>query len=270
MSEYWISPPHFGPLGAKNTTVVHTPRNIDLPAHVVLSPELGGADSSGGGILQKQQKKKKYLCLSFWLMGLALLTTGAIIVALFLVPETELAVQGNSDSRGYLTLNCLDLLPLEDKVKNSEVVCVGSMLPDMSLKVDQVIKGDMGRRKFQISPAGKSCFEATSSPQVFFLSPERQSRSVKDKESIDYWMPKYRALVASEKAVDIITHLASSENKELLVSPKLESTEAGKTRQPFLIINSGLICGGRGQIRVVFVAPLSVGHWELLGVNYEA
>ena len=102
-------------------------------------------------------------------------------------------------------------------------------MPDMSLKVDQVIKGDMGRRKFQISPAGKSCFEATSSPQVFFLSPERQSRSVKDKESIDYWMPKYRALVASEKAVDIITHLASSENKELLVSPKLESTEAGKT-----------------------------------------
>ena len=164
-------------------------------------------------------------------MGLALLTTGAIIVALFLVPETELA-NGNSDndSSSYLSrTNCLDLLPLEDKVKNSEVVCVGSMLPDMSLKVDQVIKGDMGRRKFQISPAGKSCFEATSSPQVFFLSPERQSRSVKDKESIDYWMPKYRALVASEKAVDIITHLASSENKELLVSPKLESTEAGKT-----------------------------------------
>ena len=269
MSEYWISPPHFGPLGAKNTTVVHTPRNIDLPAHVVLSPDLG---SDPGGVLQKQQKKKKYVCLSFWLMGLALLTTGAIIVALFLVPETELA-NGNSDndSSSYLSrTNCLDLLPLEDKVKNSEVVCVGSMMPDMSLKVEQVIKGDLDLSHLQISPAGKSCFEATSSPQVFFLSPERQSRSVKQSSSSHYWMPKYRALVASEKAVDIIKHLAS-ENQAL---DNIQVSTEGKTTIYFLgsplIINSGLICGGRGLIRVVFVAPLSVGHWELLGVNYEA
>ena len=31
MSEYWISPPHFGTLSKSNSTVVHTPRNVDLP-----------------------------------------------------------------------------------------------------------------------------------------------------------------------------------------------------------------------------------------------
>ena len=250
MSEYWISPPHFGTLGAKNTTVVHTPRNIDLPAHVVLpEPDNGN---------HKQQKKRKYLCLSFWLMGLALLTTGAIIVAMFLVPETELASRNSQDS--YLqTATCLDLLPLEDKVKNSDLVLVGSMNPDMSLKVDRIIKGDQGPLSIEVSAAGKSCFEATSSPQVFFLSPERQGRSVK---ASNIWLPKYRALAATEKVVDIIVNLVEN---AAIVSPlptlQIEVSTEGKKLVHFLCVHlnswvvvlvllltgSGLI-SGRGQI----------------------
>ena len=226
MSEYWISPPHFGTMGAKNTTVVHTPRNIDLPAHVVLQePETG---------LQKQQKKRKYLCLSFWLMGLALLTTGAIIVAMFLVPETDL--HRNTDFLQAQT--CLDLLPLEDKVKNSELVLVGSVMPDMTLTLDKVIKGELKvlqDETMKISEAGKSCFEASPRRQVFFLVSERQGRSVTQASasrttSNSILMPKFQALEASEKVVEIIENLATFNAKQVVEIPQeeIEATTEGK------------------------------------------
>ena len=227
MSEYWISPPHFGTMGAKNTTVVHTPRNIDLPAHVVLQePETG---------LQKQQKKRKYLCLSFWLMGLALLTTGAIIVAMFLVPETDL--HRNTDFLQAQT--CLDLLPLEDKVKKAELVLVGSVRPDMSLALDKVIKGNLDVQKevtMKISEAGKSCFEASPKRQVFFLVSERQGRSVTSTASKvspnAILLPKFQALEASDKVIDIIEHLATLNAKQVVkpIQKDVETTTEGKKK----------------------------------------
>ena len=234
MSEYWISPPHFGTMGAKNTTAVHTPRNIDLPAHVVLQePETG---------LQKQQKKRKYLCLSFWLMGLALLTTGAIIVAMFLVPETDLRDR-NTDFLQAQT--CLDLLPLEDKVKHAELVLVGSVMPDMTLNLDKVIKGELKVHQdvtMKISEAGKSCFEASPRRQVFFLVSERQGRSVTRASASQtsmnsILMPKFQALEASDKVVEIIENLAilnAQQTLNIQAQKEVETTTEGKMVFNFL------------------------------------
>ena len=113
-------------------TVVHTPRNVDLPSHVVLQ------DSE----MNQKQRKRKCVCLSIWMLGLVLLTAGAIVVAHFLVPETfhQNSVKTETTSTFSQLQICQDVVPLEDKVKNSDLIVVGSVLPDMTLKVIKIIK----------------------------------------------------------------------------------------------------------------------------------
>ena len=96
MSEYWISPPHFGTLSKSSAaTVVHTPRNVDLPAHVVLQ------DSKPEMNQKQKQRKRKCLCLSLWMLGLICVTAGAIVVAHFLMPET---FQSNGNKTLYVVI----------------------------------------------------------------------------------------------------------------------------------------------------------------------
>ena len=74
-----------------------------------------------------------------------MLTAGSIVVAHFLIPEvsefhkaeSSLAIQKTT------THSCSDLLPLEEKVRNSEFIVVGKVLPDMALQVGKVIKGNL-------------------------------------------------------------------------------------------------------------------------------
>ena len=195
MSEYWISPPHFGTMG-KSTTVVHAPRNVDLPAHVVLQE----TETVG------KQRKRKCLCLSVWLVGLILLTAGAIVVAHYLIPES---MYNQKSENSFMQLQtCPDMLPLEDKVKNSEYIAVGSVLPDLALDVSKMIKGEF-MVNAKLHETGKDCFQQSASRQVFFLSPsERQGRVLDEEDKRQhYYMPKYQSLMASTKIVDIVEKL---------------------------------------------------------------
>lgn len=103
--------------------------------------------------------------------------------------------------------NCQDILPLEDKVINSDLVIVGSVLPDMSLEVVKIIKGHSLHRP-KLPENGKACFENSAARQIFFLSTERQGRSVAEHEMDQLYIPKYPALIATPKIVDIVEKLA--------------------------------------------------------------
>ena len=226
MSEYWISPPHFGTLAKNNSnSVVHTPRNVELPSHVVLTEKP-----------ENQQGKRKCICLSIWLFGLVLLTAGAIVVAHFLIPEVSVLKEEN---KFHQIQTCPNLLPLEDKVKNSEYIVVGQVLPDLALEVIKVIKGaDLKEPK--LHEIGQSCFEKGVPRQIFFLAAERQGRSL---SGYFYYLPKYHALSASPKVVEIVEKLVLEE-QEISVTfkttavPKvteISTTTEGKTHMNLLI-----------------------------------
>ena len=221
MSEYWISPPHFGTMGKSSATVVHTPRNVDLPSHVVLQ------DSNG-----QKQRKRKCLCLSFWMLGLVMLTAGAIVVAHFLIPEPSAKLPQKSRENSPTQQSCKDVLPLEDKVKNTDLIVVGSVMPDMTLKVIKIIKGSSLHRRPKLPESGKSCFESTNARQIFFLASERQGRSVAKSNFDQIYVPKYPALRATPKIVEIVEKLVVdtssvlSEEQPIMVKPVHESSMA--------------------------------------------
>ena len=228
MSEYWISPPHFGTMGKSSATVVHTPRNVDLPSHVVLE------DSNG-----QKQRKRKCLCLSFWMLGLVMLTAGAIVVAHFLIPEPSATLPQKARENSPIVQSCQDVLPLEDKVKNTDLIVVGSVMPDMTLKVIKIIKGSSLHRP-KLPESGKSCFESTHAKQVFFLASERQGRSVAKSNFDQIYVPKYPALRATPKIVEIVEKLvvdtSVSEEQPFMVKPVHESSIAvteGRSRFRF-------------------------------------
>ena len=138
--------------------------------------------------------------------------------------------------------NCQDILPLEDKVKNSDLVIVGSVLPDMSLEVVKIIKGHSLHRA-KLPENGKACFENSATRQIFFLSTERQGRSVAEHEMDQIYVPKYPALRATPKIVDIIEKLAldiGEKQPTVLAEPVLQGSlnvEGKKNR--FLICGMG-------------------------------
>lgn len=217
MSEYWISQPNFGTTTMKST-VVHTPRNVDLPVHVVLKE----AEN------KNNNRKRKCLCLSVWLIGLLLLTAGAVVVAHFLMPETFVGGSNNDSFRQVST--CSDILPLEDKVRNAEIILVGAILPNMSVEVVKMIKGQPFVNWPKLHKS--ECFEQSATRQIFFLAPERQGRSVVA-ENEDFFMPKYQALIATPKVVEIVEKLAAEfGEKVLLVTPQpvmtFETSTEGK------------------------------------------
>ena len=64
--------------------------------------------------------------------------------------------------------------PVGTKVKNSEFIVVGKVLPDMALEVDKIIKGNLNlqQSKLQLDKQD-SCFQQSSANQVFFLATDR-------------------------------------------------------------------------------------------------
>lgn len=216
MSEYWISQPNF----SMKSTVVHTPRNVDLPVHVVLKEN-------------KNNRKRKCLCLSIWLVGLLLLTAGAIVVAHFLMPESFTA---DSDTDSYRQVStCSDMLPLEDKVRNAEIILVGAILPNMSVEVVKMIKGQPFVNWPKLHKS--ECFEQSATRQIFFLAPERQGRSV---DNEDFFMPKYQALIATPKVVEIVEKLAfeykDKEEIRLVTPQPVINIEASTEGKLFMLI----------------------------------
>ena len=162
--------------------------------------------------------------MSFWLFGLILLTAGSIVVAHFLIPEVSEFQQDKSS----LIQTCSDLLPLEDKVRNSEYIVVAKVLPDMALEIDQVIKGNLQKQsKLQLEKQ-ESCFQQSSANQVFFLAPDRQGRSLTSSEAESYYLPKYQALMASPKIIRIVEKLVMETGYLTTQTPKLHTTTESK------------------------------------------
>lgn len=79
-------------MGRKKHTV-HAPRNVDLPAHVVMIPAGSGSStgSSENGNGKKDKNGKKCLCLSSWLTGLILLCVGVVVIAHYMLTDTRTA-----------------------------------------------------------------------------------------------------------------------------------------------------------------------------------
>ena len=94
-------------MGRKKVTV-HAPRNVDLPAHVVMIPAGSGSSGSSDGstITGKKDAKnggKKCLCLWSWLTGLILLCVGVVVIAHYMLTDTSrTAVTDGSGMRGRL------------------------------------------------------------------------------------------------------------------------------------------------------------------------
>ncbi len=229
MSEYWISAPHFnhnGTMGNKSSTV-HTPRNVELPTSAIIKNE----DERG------RHRRKKCVCLTLWLLGLILLCAGAIAVAHVLIPETSreaTEVTGSSglerlNSRQYNTVGqvmmCSESVPLEEKVTTSDFIVVATVLPEMQLEVNRVLKGppmlEDAVGPLQLEESGKVCFEASPQRQIFFLtsapdltsssSSKREGRSF-DERAITLLLPKYKTLKATPKAAEIILKLVKFYN----------------------------------------------------------
>ena len=154
-----------------------------------------------------KQRKKKCLCLSIWLIGLILLTIGAIVMAYFLIPEES------SLSKFQQVQACPDLLPLEDKVKNSEVIVVASMVEKLTLEIQQILKGNIDSSKYLKLQQGLCLTENFAESSVFFLTAERKGRSLENKQ---LYIAQFQSILASEKVIEVV---------ELLLDEKLTSTE---------------------------------------------
>ena len=80
-------------MGRKKVTV-HAPRNVDLPAHVVMIPAGSGSSGSSDGSTITGKKDannsgKKCLCLWSWLTGLILLCVGVVVIAHYMLTDTS-------------------------------------------------------------------------------------------------------------------------------------------------------------------------------------
>ena len=152
----------------------------------------------------------------------------------FYKAESSLAIQETTHS-------CSDLLPLEDKVKNSEFIVVGKVLPDMALEVGKVIKGNLQLQKSKLQlDKQESCYQKSSVVnQVFFLAPDRHGRSLA-RSSSDlseyYYLPKYQALKATPKIIQIVEKIVFDNEELPMLNQEIQKTTESK---PFLFI---LLC----------------------------
>jgi hypothetical protein len=248
MSEYWISAPHLNTMTGGNksgSTVVHTPRNVDLP---VYQPEVGKSSGS-----------RKWLCLSVWLIGLILLSIGAIVVAHFLIPEQiQHQKHQNDDIFRHDSTSCSSAdggSPTETlayKVKHSDLIVVASVLPDMTLSVMKSLKG--GSLNLAPKLHKSDCFEQSSARQILFLIPDRTGRSVSQHV---LYVAKFQAVMASPKVIDIVEKLALLGAKEqqhlVTLQPVKQSEIEGKNKCFFKTLeNFTILIYCRQLLRVRF------------------
>ena len=72
-------------MGKKSSVVVHTPRNVDLPPHVVMirgseDEALYMSSENGEQKPTVSYPRKRCFCLCAWLFGLILLCIGVFII----------------------------------------------------------------------------------------------------------------------------------------------------------------------------------------------
>ena len=117
----------------KSSKVV-SPRNVDLPSHVVIraSPPM---------IKKPKGQRKRCLCLTAWLAGLILLCIGVVVVANYLLPggghEADQSLSNNGEDI------CLGDENLEQKAALSHAIVVAknNMEDETTVDVNKVLKG---------------------------------------------------------------------------------------------------------------------------------
>jgi len=218
-------------MGRKKVTV-HAPRNVDLPAHVVMIPVGSGSSSGGssedGGHGKKSKSGKKCLCLSSWLTGLILLCVGVVVIAHYMLTDTARSVAGMRRTSGLQAdqmaqVSCQDstTTTLEDKIVSSDLIITASLEQKMGgtdlfhvhrdgrrpLKGGGDARGDFWLKVNSTSP----CFESYSvaaagpSPQVLFL------RRVGEEP---LFAPRFHPLPFSTKLVELMQKVINSRTGE--------------------------------------------------------
>ncbi|CAB4061570.1 unnamed protein product [Lepeophtheirus salmonis] len=184
---------------SKSTKVI-TPRNVDLPPHVLSKDFASGP--------QGPFPRKKCLCLSLWLLGLLLLCIGAVAALNFVLPDVLLSSNGGVPEVYGLMRS--EECPNEDgssldyRVSASDVILVGSKSPLLSgeedeggLRAERVLKGSLMRRELFGGPCAVSLSEGK---RVFFLEHVDESLRL-----------KFPSLLASDKLIRVIRKLLETE-----------------------------------------------------------
>lgn len=124
-------------------------------------------------------------------------------MAHYLIPEDVYNHPETTNDEFKQVQTCPDLLPLEDKVKNSELIIVAQVLNDGSLQVDRVLKGsDDWVHRGKIQKGTEICFDQNQAiKQVFFLASQRQGRSLEQEFVL---VPTYQTILASSKIIEIV------------------------------------------------------------------
>ncbi len=237
---------------------VLTPRNVDLPMHVLRGNHSSIAIVNGMDNSHKSQKphpRKKCLCLFSWLLGLLLLCAAVIVIANFLLSRSQfedgankrliLAGFGLAGNSGNVTVTpvtgCLEKrggATLEEKIALTDLIVVGKTeesppsAEDLGrVRVQEILKESSSslsvRRHLEyVRPDTTSrCRSENTEKAIFFLT-----RS----ENESTWTLRFSPMNVSSKLRKLIRNLAGThraiETKDLEShSNKNSSAARGKT-----------------------------------------
>ena len=199
----------------KSSSKVLTPRNVDLPTHVIRPPK------------EKINPRRKCLCLSLWLLVLLLVCGLVVLVAGFLLPGGQ-NLLGTSPGFPFETgddpqgrMDCLESvgISLEQKTELSDLIVVGNFKEQvyreryerddsrevLEVRVTKNLKGRHPKREpihYVSPPDFDSCHHAGGADsswdekRVFFLT-----------KFGDFWVPRFQPLPISSKLTQVIKTL---------------------------------------------------------------
>ena len=234
-------------------SAVHTPRNVDLPPHVI-RPKKSSKKS--------ENRRKRCLCLSCWLLGLVLLCAGVVVIAHFLLPTVGQTNDSNilgdeSQSVELIADNvCIDrtkeIYSLEQKLQMSDTIVVGIIDRD-SIHVTKVLKeGSNSDKKIdknvRLDSYHETCHLETRSRQIFFLSSpilsneNRSTEFEKTRSTTEVFRPRFRSMLTTPKLVQVIVRILSNEG----------SNSGENDRQELRVESSQLSQNKKGKQIIIF------------------
>ncbi len=226
------------------SSAVHTPRNVDLPPHVI-RPKKSSKKS--------ENRRKRCLCLSCWLLGLVLLCAGVVVIAHFLLPTVGQTNDSNilgdeSQSVELIADNvCIDrtkeIYSLEQKLQMSDTIVVGIIDRD-SIHVTKVLKEGSDRKvdkNVRLDSSHEMCHLETRSRQIFFLSSpilsneNRSTEFEKTRSTTEVFRPRFRSMLTTPKLVQVIVRILSNEGSNSAENDrqelKMESSQLSQNQK---------------------------------------
>ena len=200
-------------MGRKKVTV-HAPRNVDLPAHVVMIPTEPVPVSE---TKIQNSSRKKCVCLTSWLTGLILLCIGVVVLAHYLLldshPRQFQKLQADESGQGLCTDSTTT--SLEEKIKKSDLIILAELsqketgLFHIHLAQKSGLKGQSKGDFWLKVNVTDHCFESYSvasvsnSRQILFLT--------KVSAELDLYHPRFYPVPASSKLVKLMKKILASQ-----------------------------------------------------------